>query len=105
DRVAGEQPAEDHQLGRQEQPHPQRAGLALLLEAVELVLQDARISRQLRPPSGSRSCKPPRSPPAACRSYAPAAARASATPGRSRPTGSARPSSRSPATTGSTPAE
>ena len=37
DHVGGEQAAEEHDLGDQEQPHPERGGLLLLLHRVELM--------------------------------------------------------------------
>ena len=47
DEVCEEQPAEEHHLLRDEDPHAERAGLALLFEVVELVRQ--RRVRRLGP--------------------------------------------------------
>ena len=42
DGVAGEEPAEEHDLGGQENPHAEAGGLVLLLQVLELVRQRAR---------------------------------------------------------------
>ena len=43
DRVGRQQPAEEHHLGRQEEPHSERGGFALLIHVVELLRQDRRV--------------------------------------------------------------
>ncbi len=48
DGVGREQAAEEHDLGDQEQPHPQLRGLTLLLEVVEVVGERAVVRGRRR---------------------------------------------------------
>src|SRR5262249_23110304 len=102
DRVAGEQRAEDHQLGGQEHPHAERGGLVLLAEVREVVRQRGLPSRQLPPPPNSGTARGSRA--AGWGSWPSAAAAAAAIPGRSPATGSAPLACRSRATRAGTPA-
>jgi hypothetical protein len=51
DHIGGEHPAEEHDLGDQEDPHPERSGFALLIEALEMMRQERmRLRRHAAPP-------------------------------------------------------
>ena len=50
DRIGGQQAAEEHDLGRQEQPHSERGRFALLIDVVELLRQDRLVV--------GRACEP-----------------------------------------------
>ncbi len=47
--VSGEQPAEEHDFGDQENPHAQAAGFALLLHVLELMFEPRRMRARARP--------------------------------------------------------
>src|SRR5262249_31964384 len=107
--VTAEQGAENQQFGRQEHPHPERLGLALLVDVIEVMgenavfrgwmVHDRRVSGHDPPPLQCRSIrKAPASPRASRRNSTSAAATEFATPGRSLPTDSAPLSWRCPAT-------
>src|SRR5205823_14421230 len=103
DPVRQEHAAEEEDLRRQEEPHPERGGLVLLPEVLEVMLEEGvggvlfghgQLRHSASPPSpsawpGSRTR--PTSPPASRGSSPLAAATTSPTPARPRPTGSGRP--------------
>src|SRR5439155_9308637 len=114
DQIRGKHAAKEHDFRDQEDPHPQRRGVFLLLHVCEVVLQHGMVGnrvvrqgglrlRQRLPPALSNNRKLLRSPPACLQNCGAAAAKSSATPSRSRPTGSARPLRHISATTADKP--
>src|SRR5947207_3239634 len=83
-RVSEKHSAKEHDLGREEDPHPQRRRFVLLLDVVELMRERCGMIRQLVAPSPypwRRSRMPPTSRPAFPRSSRSVEAMASAIPG------------------------